>query len=450
MKKLVLFLFFTIINFPAVAEELHFTLLTKQNVETELGSLFKQADTGKVQVKKKKIIKRLNQRLQNSETSASKSTSLSPLNSNKPWQFLLFLADRDRPLKETLATLRQRIQKGELMQAVVLVTPRAYNRDSLQQAELYFIYNDGEKPITKKFCTENMETIGELLDLLFSHLKESSDDFYTGMLIDAHGNGETMTYKLNNEISGFSITDILEPLKEKGIKLDLLVLDSCRMSSLLTLYYLTKTNVADFLVASSDMMYSSLNTMYFHILRFLNYSPRQAAILSVNYRLRFLNFDRSWFTNNASVLELQQIREPFQNWLKAYNDLLNYMPQVQDAVKTWFPQKDTYRSLSRTIERYKEYLQNYSYKMEESSNPFVDEVRSEFIRTSDEFLDALRNGTLREWCYSNQENHLYQENGNVPTYHNDCMASVNVSQYQLETKRDIYENDLASEIYIPK
>lgn len=456
MKKLFITFLFTFLILPLHAqEEISTKLLTHANLKKEVQLLFKRSDIGKQKVAYNKLTKQLQDNLaaQNfnskkfntsnpnlseqlnalfsSSSNHTQQTNRSQGNAEHPWQLLIFLADRDRPLAETLNQIRSRIKQGTLTQASVLVTPRVYRQDPLKVEQMYFIYDDGEKPVTEHFNVDHLADTEELLDMLASHLEEDENNLYTGVIVDAHGNGVHMKYKQHQQQEYFSVPDLLKPFHKKQLKLDLLVLDSCEMSSFFSLYYLTENDMVDYLVASSDIMYVTSDVMYYHVLRFLDYQPRDAAVRSVRYRPNFLHFNPSYETTNAGVIDLKNLREPLQQWANEYYAISNKMPEINAAFKKWFTKEDTLRSLSRTVIRQKKYLEEHFDQIGVMESYWIDchneEMKNAFIQASDVLLESLKESTLTQWCYSPRADQLYWDN--IPN--NDCMESVSVNKEQL-------------------
>ena len=277
--------------------------------------------------------------------------------------------------------------------------------------------------------------------MLAKHLQENDKNLYTGMIVDAHGNGESMGYYHKGEEDSFTVVNLLKPFEEKHIKLDVLVLDACRMSSLFSLYYLTNTNMVDYLAASSGFMYGTSSAMYYHILRFLDYQPRDAAVRSVRYRPQFLNLNQSYDTTNAGVIELSKIRAPFQKWIREYYALVTKMPEVNEALKKWFPDEYTLRSLSRTVARQKKYVYENFDKIgvkNSMADCHNDDIKNAFIKASEDLVKSLDKATLTQWCYSSKTDRLFWDN--IPD--NDCMESVSVNQYQLDRITEDEEEEL--------
>ena len=426
MKKILFIIFLQMMFSPLSAQSLPDDSLTDGNFQYKIHLLLQQATQGKNQA--------INQQLISDQTQNGRA--------QHPWQILMFLAEHDRPLAETLNQLRSRIQQGVLMQATVLITPRVKDPDTLKIEKMYFIYNDGEKPITQSFDASYVTQTEELLSMLAKNLQENNPDLYTAMVVDAHGNGATMKYKLHQEENTFSVVNLLQIFEQKQTKLDLLVLDSCGMSSFFSLYYLTQTDMVDYLVASSDTMYVAADVMYYHVLRFLNYEPREAAVRSVRYRPRFLHFDSSWHTTNASALDLQLLRGKFQDWLNEYYALTERIPTTQQATTTWFSTPKTIRSVTHTLIHQQRYLQEHAKELtgtKSLSDCHNLDIINTFIQKSRSLMDALHIATLTQWCYSPQEDRLYWED--IPD--DECLGSVSMSLYQLELVLEQEKNKLA-------
>lgn len=454
-----LFIFITILfALPLTANESVKTkLLTNDNVKNEMQFLFKRLSAGKERNVNIKLTGQLKKDINitnfkkditadfpvfKKKSQSYKSPVYKKGNAENPWQILVFLADRDRSLDETLNQLRYRIRQGTLSYASVLVTPYVFRRDSVKVEEMYFIYTNGDKIVSEHFKTDRLTSTDELLSMLAKNLQENNKHLYTGMIVDAHGDGENMVYKHNGEEDLFSVINLLKPFEEKQVKLDLLVLDSCKMSSLFSLYYLTKTDMVDYLVASSDTMYAARSVMYYHILRFLDYQPYDAAVRSVRYRTQFLNFSPLMDTTNAGVLDVQNLREPLQKWMNEYYSLVNKMPEVKDGLKQWFTDEDTLRSLSRTVARQKKYLQENFDEIGQWNNItdcHNNDIKNSFITASDKLLQSLEKSTLIQWCYSPKVDRLFWNK--IPN--NDCMESISVNQYQLDRLFDLEEDVLS-------
>jgi hypothetical protein len=312
-----------------------------------------------------------------------------------------------------------------------------YDKDPLKVEQMYFIYNDGTQPVIEHFQADHLQNTQELLSTLVNYMEEDTANLYTGVIVDAHGNGESMVYKKRQQETYFSVEQLLEPFREKDMKVDLLVLDSCKMSSFFSLYYLTKAARVEYLVASSDIMYATSEVMYYHILRFLDYQPKEAAIRAVRYRPRFLQLNPSMHTTNAGVLDLKRLREPLKEWTGEYYAVFHSMPEMDRELKKWFSQEDTLRSFSRTVSLQKKYVEENADKIGSSCNR--ETIRQEFLQASTALLDALSESTLTQWCYSPKANRLFWER--IPN--NDCLESVSVDKGQLDLVLETNANELS-------
>lgn len=355
----------------------------------------------------------------------------------KQWQVALFLADRNRPLSETLNILRQKIANGDLRHAAVLdITPHTANQSPQKEtpspaqdypAVFYFLYMGKTKPVTEKITADSTVNTAELLSPLFEHF-QNTQDVYSAVIIDGHGSGFDMFY---GENGWMDMEHILSALQETGLSLDILDLASCHMASLYNLYQLSKYKNITYLVASSDIMTGSTEQMYYTLLPHLNVEPRQAAINAVHSARSVHRFNSSYTTNNVMALHLPVLFSPVENWFNDYaNLMLADSEQVKQGMMEAFdPRWGTWRSLHKILRRQIEYLLNSQEETVEGNDYELSELKENCIQSSRILADALQKSTLTQWCYSEQLGRVYVNQ--IPP-NIDCLDSVSVTKEQLE------------------
>lgn len=384
----------------------------------------------------------LQKNIQTSLQRAYAAQNLRAADTSTPWQLAFFLAAPNRSVDETLSELRGKINWGSIAVATVLdvsagvsadITKCACGKGSckktsappVHQATLYVLYRQNGITHEEKHTFPVGQDPVPLWEELLKNLQTGK--YYTGVLIDAHSSGLNFFYGgFEHQFSSQLLVDVLA---RSNLQVDLLELHSCHMSSLSNIYQWTKKAQIDYVVASSDVAYSSADFMYYRLLRFLQYSPRQVATRSVQDRLKQFHFSsREFATTNAAALHLAPLRRPMQAYARAYKKLLSYKgtEDIDQAFAGYFNDTDEdwdWKSLRQIVAQQKKYVQTHLEP--QFYNFYADQ--QQFVSACEELLRALSSATLTQWCYSSKDDKVYQ---NTLPAQSGCLESVSVNSEQ--------------------
>lgn len=445
MKKIVLLLAACLFGVPVSSQQIR---LDSQNVRQELTNLFRRADQAAVRQTVSQYLSATQQAAAPGRASVSRQKAALPLkkhapaqtsapaNSGRQWQIAMFLAAADRPISETLGTLRYQMKKGLLRQAAVLdITPRTVSRpvqkDKRATAEtfpatFYFLYMADGKPVTEKIAARSDVSANDLLEPLFRHFN-NAQDVYSAAVVDGHSSGFDIFY---GKEGWFNMEHLLSALQNAGLKLDVLNLDSCHMGSFYNLHKLVRYQNVSYLVASSDVMIGSSDRMYYTFLYHLNYPPRQAAVRTTQSIKNIYEFDSYFETNNSVALDLTALSAPVREWFNSYGMLMTAAPDElrADLLRPFDPRWGTWRSFNKILRKQIAYLQEHEPTVMWQDKE-IPKLTQNVIQNGNKLLDVLQDATLTQWCYSAQYDRIFTNH--IPP-NIDCMDGVSVTKDQLE------------------
>lgn len=424
MKKLLSLLSVLLLITPLYAQQI---TLNRQNARQELTSLFHRADQAAL---RQEVMLSLGQNGNPLHSAATAQTSRPERN----WQIALFLADANRPISETLKTLRYQMTTGYLKQAAVLdITPRtgaAVKKDkrpsqqTAYPATFYFLYMADGKPVTEKVAASSEVPANDLLEPLFHHFHKSKQT-YSAAIIDSHSSGFDMFY---GKEGWLDTEHVLSALQAAGLKLDVLNINACHMGSFYNLHKLAQYKNVSYLVASSDIMMGNTAKMYYTFLHQLKYAPRQAAVnTSVSIQKTYSGgADTSY---NSIVLELDNLSAPVLEWFTDYGLLMTAGSEnlQKQMLRPFDPRWGKWRSFIKILRRQIAYLQEHEQEISQQGRQ-LPQLSQDFIASGQQLLQALQKGTLTQWCYSAQYG-KYFFNRIPPNI--DCMDGVSVTKDQL-------------------
>lgn len=444
MKKILSFLAACLLFTPLYAQQI---ILNRQNARQELTALFQRADQATLRQTVQAQTLSLSQSLPGKNQLRPDDIKLNhfshivsfsePTNqaTQTPWQIAMFLAAADRPISETLGTLRYQMKQGNLKQAAVLdITPRSASTSSAKEkkptqtetypATFYFLYMDNGKPVTEKVDTSSEISAQDLLEPLFQHFHKN-EQVYSAAIIDGHGSGFDMFY---GKEGWFSLETILTSLKAANLKLDVLNLDSCHMGSFYNLHKLARYQNVSYLVASSDLMMGSSQTMYYTFLYQLKHTPRQAAINTTRSIQRIYSI-RSDEPYNSLTLKLDSLSTPVLNWFNTYGMIMTAGSDElrQQMLRPFDPRWGEWRSFSKILRKQITYLQEHNETILWNGWE-VPNLTQDFITNGEKLLQTLQDNTLTQWCYSAQHDNFFINR--IPP-NIDCTDGVSVTKNQL-------------------
>lgn len=424
MKKLLSLLAVLLLITPLQAQQI---ILNRQNARQELTTLFHRADQAAL---RQEVIHSMGQNGKKSYFS----NAVQSFSNKKNWQVAMFLAAADRPVSETLKTLRFQMSMGNLKQAAVLdITPRTDpsgkkdKRPSQQTsypATFYFLYMADGKPVTEKVSASSEVPSKDLLEPLFHHFKKNKQT-YSAAIIDSHGSGFDMFY---GKDGWMDLAQILSALQAAGLKLDVLNLDSCHMGSFYNLHKLAQYKNVSYLVASSDFMMGNPEEMYYTFLYQLKYAPRQAAV-NTSVSIQKTYSGGADITYNSIVLELDGLSAPVLEWFTNYGMLMTAgSDKLQKQMQSPFdPRWGRWRSFIKILRKQIAYLQEHEQDISWQDKQ-LPQLSRDFIASGQNLLQTLQKKTLTQWCYSAQYGRYFFDR--IPP-NIDCMDGVSVTKNQL-------------------
>lgn len=443
MKRILSLLAACLLITPLYAQKI---ILNRQNARQELTALFQHADQAALRQTVQTQTLSLSQNLPSGNQLRPDDiqkihfshivSSNHPTNAaaQTPWQIAMFLAAADRPISETLGTLRYQMKQGNLKQAAVLdITPRTVTTPAKEKkptqtetypATFYFLYMDNGKPVTEKVNTSSDLPAQDLLEPLFQHFHKN-EQVYSAAIIDGHGSGFDMFY---GEDGWFNLEDVLKALKTAQLKLDVLNLDSCHMGSFYNLHKLARYQNVSYLVASSDLMMGNTQTMYYTFLYHLKQAPRQAAI-NTTRSIQKIYSEESDEPYNSLTLELDRLSAPVLDWFHTYGMVMTAGSDElrQNMLRPFDPRWGEWRSFIKILRQQIAYLQEHDETVLWNGWE-VPHLTQDFINNGEKLLQTLQENTLTQWCYSAQHDHFFINH--IPR-NIDCTDGVSVTKNQL-------------------
>lgn len=453
---------------PAAHRAFHNRMAQRQEIESRVARAFQPKDWSQ---RRLEIEEEVRKAFSTKEPAASQPVRIPPVhqalhqnNLNSPgqlflpaentapkhqWQLALFLAAANRPISETLDTLRNRIQEGWVHHAVVFdITPRTgteANQTSGKETyprTFYLLHQEDQEIAVKSWDIESSPESQKLMDLIFKNFQKDNN-LYSAVIIDSHGNGFTMAYEEENELAP---EHILSALRKNGIKLDILNLISCTMGSFYNLYHLVRYHDISYLVTASDIMIVNPNTMYYTLLNHLDKAPKEAAInttVSARYQLDVDEDEED--ASNALTVYLPGLQIPLLDW---FNDFGMMMTAGADTLRNkmfnaFDPQWGERRSFTKIILHQTEFLCRDTEETITWKNRNLNYIKNNFIESSQWLIDDLKKNILTQWCYSGQDKELYIDD--IPK-NIDCLDGVSVTQEQLEKLLEEEKNALINSL----
>lgn len=449
MKKIYLFLLMILCIQPAFAQE-KVIYANKNNLRQELNALFDRADRAgralnaapapasfsapadraalglKRNVKQaytskankevmrgvERFVGKMEQQIKQQEERASAFPVRLP---RKKWQVAFMMMDGFP--KTALLRLQNKVEDGSVAQVSFLVLDGVKEQDSENmtlaaqlaategeklQGTFYMIYASANGAVTESIRFEMPDEKEAVFKLLFKNLSLHSKEFFTALILFAHGDGADMVD--GDNAFGYSIQEALDEVKEAGLHLDILDLASCHMGSVLTMYQLVRTNTADYLIASSDYAATGVFKRASRLLRFLDLRPKQAAMRSVTSNTMVpLPFVRV----NELAYDVRALREPFLQWAEKYAAMIKHGPKGMHRELIDIEDYETYRLFDDFVKEQMEYVQTRL----DGNDP----VNKEFLDSSARLLLELKNAKLAQWCFvdSNCTKGLSYRNGHI-------------------------------------
>lgn len=236
----------------------------------------------------------------------------------KPWQIALFLAAPDRPINETLGTLRWSIRRGYIRQAAVLdLSPANKNRNY----DFYLIYAHGSSARTQHISISAKADINILLEELTKHLQRNNDLLQTGIIIDAHGSSEEIFFDRNTQDNdSFTLPQLLASAERINLHIDALQVISCHSGTISNIYQMARR--VDFVIISSDIAMGDAEQFYYSLIQYAPYSAKKAAKLAATWHMRMHS---PWAAGedavNAMSLDLKNVTPQLDKWGKTIMEL---------------------------------------------------------------------------------------------------------------------------------
>ncbi len=333
----------------------------------------------------------------------------------KPWQVALFLSAHPYcTLQPLLKQIETQIHTGNIAMAVLV-----HNASETANAEgvIYILYSQaGHVRQEKRMIDASIQPL-VLWKTLLKHFNQHPN-FHTGIVAQAHAHDTAFHYP-----GGYlTAQEIIQALANSHLHVDFMELQSCHASSLYNLYHLTRNSRIDYLVASANFSFVSLDDVS-NVLRFLNTSPSQVAVLSVQERLKNFRVGPTHPTGGAGALNLKALRNPLQKYIRLYQDLLSYEYEenIESDFDSFFNSALELKGLDEVILKQREYIRAH---MADTRFKALYQTQQQFLKACDALLSALTHATLQQWCYSKQAHQIYR---GVPPAYSDCLGSVNVS-----------------------
>ncbi len=346
----------------------------------------------------------------------------------KPWQMALFLSAHERDLQSLFQQIHTQMRAGYLSVAAVLYLPPAKQTPSSSYS-LYIFYPDpGNNGVRQEKQIIPASTSALLLwETLLKHFSRHPD-FYTGILAEAHSHDTGFFYAKTY----FTSQQITQAVISQHLHVDVMELHSCHASSLYNLYHWARGARIDYLVASSNLSVTD-ERFFANLLQFLNYSPAKAAVLSTQDRLKQLRFSASAPTNSVVALNLKVLQHPLLEYVRLYNELLSYdqSDAFEEAFESFFQSRDELKKLRDMVLKQRAFVR--AHLVSPQLKAFY-QAQTQFINACDTLLQAINRATMKRWCYSQKDRHVYVYNGQSSCA-SGCLDSVNVSLGQYRELR---------------
>lgn len=346
---------------------------------------------------------------------------------NKKWQVAMFLAAENRPTEETLNILRSQIKKGNLAQAVV-ISFREETPD--KPGDFYLLYNSAGSAVTEHSSISAETDASALFSMLFSHFSDTSSRYYTGLIVDAHGSGAQMFYAKDGE---FPLWEVLKEVKNAGLKIDVMDLQSCHMGAIYNVYDLATYKSVRYVLLSSDINVGNSSRNYYYLLESLALPPYKAAVNSSELSSQKMQGDGlavakdpqkrtgSSTTYNSILLSMDKLSESLVGYFKSYG-AIKEEEGMDENLKKIFRHEDDWRSFLRVVNTQARYVRE--------NKDLQDKRFKRFLDKSDEVKQALSNALLRQWCYSGKHEMLYINR--IPDNGSGCINGISAIDYQIE------------------
>jgi len=276
----------------------------------------------------------------------------------KPWQAALFLGVELRPTEETLHVLQEQIEQGYLKRATVI----SFTEDV---PTLYILSASENTQITLSSEAPIEELFNQLLQPL-----ENTSSLYTALLVNARSHDGYAIRYADTKI--FALSQMLQPLTESQLYIDVLDLQICHMGNLFNVYQLTTSERVRYALLSSERRRGSRQLMHYHLIRHFNDTPQEAALAASKDAIEQFDFSRDRHSHNLLVLDIKQLKSPLKQWFQLTDD---------DTMYT---------------------------TLEHPLSEMLNEKYSFFM--ADQLIKPLQQAILAQWCYSAPMHQLYQDN----------------------------------------
>ncbi len=332
----------------------------------------------------------------------------------KKWQ-VAFMATDFLP-STALLRLQNKVEDGSLARASFLVwekleEPEGEGLSLWEQLDLidqqkirgtlYVIYPTVEGAVTEKVRFECTPQVGELLDLLFQNMNLHSDQFYTAVILSAHGDGDGMFDR--KATFSYEISEVLSKIEEVGLQVDVLNLVACRMGSLLTMYQLVKSDKINYAIVSSDDAVTGVLKRISHLLRFLRGTPRNAVISSVTHNPSMPPVGQA----NELGYDLQALKEPLMQWIEQYAAMIKHGPEGMQHELFDLTDSEKRYLLDDFIKQQMNYVRSHL--------DIHDPINKAFMQSSGHLLQALAKSKMAQWCLNDSKctNGIYVRTGDI-------------------------------------
>lgn len=313
----------------------------------------------------------------------------------KNWQVAMIMMDF---LPSTaLLRLQNKVEDGSLARASLLVWEDVEETkggaslwEQLELAEdaklkgtLYVIYPSAEGAITEEVHFETEPRLAALFNLLFKNLALHSQDYYTALIVCAHGDGGSMGDRQKK--FAFDVKEITDALQESQIHIDVLDLVSCEMGSLRTMYLLSQSHNVDYAIISSGKAANGVLKRVSRLVRFLNTTPKRAVIDSVRNNPSLPPLGRV----NELGYDVQQLRRPLRQWAQDYAAMIKHGPEGIQRELLDIRNSQEKHLFDNFVKQQMNYVRAHL--------DIHDPVNKAFMHSSARLLKALRESKLAAW-----------------------------------------------------
>lgn len=302
----------------------------------------------------------------------------------KPWQVALFLGVELRPTKETIQELQDQMQKGTLNRAAVLSFSQQDNQHQ-PVPTLYILSSQAQGTRVERISLPKDSSAKELMVELFSSL-QPSPYLYTAVIINGRGDGNLIRY---SDDKFLRLSELTTTLQEAQLYVDVLDMQACYMGSAWGVYQLAESDQVHYAIVSSQLKRGSRQSMYYRLLKHLHLPPQQAALAAHQNLPRTINFAGDRETHNSLVLDVSELKIPFQNWINE--------KQIPPLSANW--------------------------------HALLDVLRTQNTPAALALYDALEKATLAQWCFDAETHTFY--NTYIPVQ-SSCIRGVSVNPDSLD------------------